>query len=115
MALACDLPEDQVYHLLYELKSRGVLAEAEVRPQDPLLLVMAESSLIRRLLLVALERQRYRVVLASDLEGARRILEQNRVGGGVARGGQPRGEGARAAGPASGPLSSPLGHRRASP
>jgi CheY-like chemotaxis protein len=81
VALACDLPEDQVYHLLYELKSRGVLAEAEVRPQDPLLLVMAESSLIRRLLLVALERQRYRVVLASDLEGARRILEQNRVGG----------------------------------
>ncbi|WP_300967847.1 response regulator, partial [Meiothermus sp.] len=81
VALACDLPEEQVYHLLHELKSRGILTEAEVRPQDPLILVMADSSLIRRLLLVALERQRYRVALASDLEGARRILEGHQVGG----------------------------------
>lgn len=81
VALACDLPEEQVYHLLYELKSRGILAEAEVRPQDPLLLVLADSDLIRRLLLISLERQRYRVMLPPDLEAARRILEHNRVQG----------------------------------
>jgi len=81
VALACDLPEEQVYHLLFELKSRGILTEAEVRPQDPLLLVLADSNLIRRLLLVTLERHRYRVMLPPDLEGARRILEHNQVQG----------------------------------
>lgn len=81
VALACDLPEEQVYHLLYELKSRGILAEAEVRPQDPLLVVLADSDLIRRLLLVTLERHRYRVMLPPDLETAKRILEHNRVQG----------------------------------
>lgn len=81
VALACDLPEEQVYHLLYELKSRGILAESEVRPQDPLLVVLTDSNLIRRLLLVTLERHRYRVMLAPDLESARRILEQNQAQG----------------------------------
>jgi hypothetical protein len=81
VALACDLPEEQVYHLLYELKSRGILAEAEVRPHDPLLLILADSSLMQRLLLVTLERHRYQVALPPNLEGARRILERNRVQG----------------------------------
>jgi hypothetical protein len=81
VALECDLPEEQVYHLLYELKSRGLLMEADVRPQDPLLLVLSESNLIRRLLLVTLERHRYRVMLPPDLESAKRILEHHRVQG----------------------------------
>jgi len=81
IALECDLPEEQVYHLLYELTSRGLLAEADIRPEDPLLLVMAESSLIRRLLLVSLERARYRVLLPQDLETALRMLELHRPQG----------------------------------
>ena len=81
VALACDLPKEQVYHLLYELKSRGILAEAEVRPHDPLLLILADSRLVQRLLLVTLERHRYQVTLPPNLEGARRILEHNRVHG----------------------------------
>ncbi|RDI96556.1 DUF4388 domain-containing protein [Meiothermus sp. QL-1] len=81
VALACDLPEEQVYHLLFELESRGILARAEVCPQDPLLLVLADSDLIRRLLLVALERHRYRVLLPYDLESALRMLAQHRVSG----------------------------------
>lgn len=81
IALECDLPEEQVYHLLYELTSRGLLTEAEVRPEDPLVLVLAESSLTRRLLLVALERARYRVLLAQDLETAKRMLENHRPAG----------------------------------
>lgn len=86
VALACDLPEEQVYHLLYELKSRGILSEAEVRPQDPLLLVLADSNLVRRLLLVTLERHRYRVMLPPDLDSARRILEHNQVQGALLEG-----------------------------
>jgi hypothetical protein len=81
VALECDLPEEQVYHLLYELNSRGLLMEADVRPQDPLLMVLSDSNLIRRLLLVTLERYRYRVMLPPDLESAKRTLEHNRVQG----------------------------------
>ncbi|GIW26134.1 response regulator [Meiothermus sp.] len=81
VALECDLPEEQVYHLLYELKSRGILAEADVRPHDPLLMVLSDSNLIRRLLLVTLERHRYRVMLSPDLESAKRILAHHRLDG----------------------------------
>lgn len=75
IALECDLPEEQVYHVLYELTSRGLLREAEIRPQDPLILVFSDSMLVRRLLLVTLERARYRVLLPQDLESAKRMIE----------------------------------------
>lgn len=75
IALECDLPEEQVYHVLYELTSRGLLSEAEIRPQDPLILVLSDSMLVRRLLLVTLERARYRVLLPQDLSSAKRMLE----------------------------------------
>lgn len=78
IALESDLPETQVYHLLYELQSRGLLGEAEIRPTDPLILVVAESSLVRRLLLVTLERSRYRVVMPHDPDSARRMLEHHK-------------------------------------
>ncbi len=81
IALECDLPEEQVYHLLYELKSWGILAEAEVRPQDPLLMVLSDSHLVRRLLLVTLERHRYRVMLPPDLKSAQRILDHQPLQG----------------------------------
>ncbi len=81
VALECDLPEEQVYHLLYELKSRGLLMEAEVHPQDPVLLVLCESGVTKRLLLITLERYRYRVMLPPDLEAARSILKHHRVQG----------------------------------
>ncbi len=77
LALECDLPEDQVYHLLFELVSRGLLRESEIRPQDPLILVLAESMLVRRLLLVSLERARYRVILPPDLETAKRMIARH--------------------------------------
>lgn len=75
IALECDLPEEQVYHVLFELTSRGLLSEAEVRPQDPLVLVLSDSMLVRRLLLVTLERARYRVLLPQDLDSAKRMIE----------------------------------------
>lgn len=81
LALECDLPEDQVYHLLFELVSRGLLRESEIRPQDPLILVVAESMLVRRLLLVSLERSRYRVLLPQDTESAKRMIVRHRPQG----------------------------------
>ncbi|MCV4784809.1 hypothetical protein OFM36_35805, partial [Escherichia coli] len=53
----------------------GLLREAEIRPQDPLILVFSDSMLVRRLLLVTLERARYRVLLPQDLESAKRMIE----------------------------------------
>jgi CheY-like chemotaxis protein len=78
IALESDLPESQVYHILHELKSRGIVEEAPIRPDDPLILVVAESVLVRRLLLLILEQARYRVLLPSSPEGAQRILQRHR-------------------------------------
>lgn len=81
IALECDLPEDQVYHLLFELISRGLLTESEIRPHDPLILVLAESMLVRRLLLISLERARYRVLLPHDIDSTKRMLSHHRPQG----------------------------------
>ncbi|MDX2004227.1 MAG: DUF4388 domain-containing protein [Meiothermus sp.] len=86
IALECEMPEEHVYHLLYELVSRGLLRESEIRPQDPCLLVIAESELNRRLLLVALERARYQVLLPQDLPSARRLILQHRPKGAILEG-----------------------------
>lgn len=75
IALLVGLPEEEVYHLLFELKARGVLRPAQATPEDPLVLILAESALIRRLLLYLLEAHGYRVLLARDLEGALRLLK----------------------------------------
>ncbi|HEU4740947.1 MAG TPA: response regulator [Meiothermus sp.] len=86
IALESDLPEDQVYHLLFELKSRGLVEETSIRPSDPLILVLAESSLIRRLLLVTLERSRYRVLMPHDLESAKRMMAKHKPQGIILQG-----------------------------
>lgn len=86
IALESDLPEEQVYHLLFELKSRGLVEETPIRPSDPLILVLAESSLIRRLLLVTLERSRYRVLMPHDLESAKRMMAKHKPQGIVLQG-----------------------------
>lgn len=76
VALLSGLPEEEVYHILFELKSRGLVAESPLKPEDPLVLLWAESSLVRRLLLYTLEGHRYRVLLAKDKESARRLLKE---------------------------------------
>lgn len=52
------------------------MAESPLKPEDPLVLLWAESSLVRRLLLYILEVHRYRVLLAKDKESARRLLKE---------------------------------------
>jgi CheY-like chemotaxis protein len=81
IAIESGWPEEQVYHLLYELQSRQILKEAEVQPDDPLILVLSDSSVTRRLLFVTLERNRYRVMLPPDFESTKRILEHTKPQG----------------------------------
>ncbi len=75
IALLAGLPEGEVYHILYELKARGLLRPAQNPPETPLVLILAESPLVRRLLLYLLEAQGFRTALARDLEGALRLLK----------------------------------------
>ncbi|WP_293172704.1 DUF4388 domain-containing protein [Oceanithermus sp.] len=78
LAVEAGLPEEHAFHLLYELKSRGLLRPATVAPEDPLVLVWAESSLVRRLLFVLLERERFRTLIAPNAERMRRMMERKR-------------------------------------
>ncbi len=78
LAVEAGLPEEHAFHLLYELKSRGLLRPATVAPEDPLVLIWAESSLVRRLLFVLLERERFRTLIAPNAEMALRMIKRKR-------------------------------------
>ncbi|MCS6868353.1 DUF4388 domain-containing protein [Thermus sp.] len=76
VALLSGLPEEEVYHLLHELKSRGLVRPSTLLLEDPLVMVLAESGVVRRLLLYLLEAHRFRVQLPRDLEMALRLLQE---------------------------------------
>ncbi|TBH21353.1 DUF4388 domain-containing protein [Thermus thermamylovorans] len=80
VALLSGLPEEEVYHLLHELKGRGLVRPSTLLLEDPLVLVLAESGVVRRLLLYLLEAHRFRVLLARDLEMALRLLKERPKG-----------------------------------
>ncbi len=80
VALLSGLPEEEVYHLLHELKSRGLVRPSTLLAEDPLILVLAESGVVRRLLLYLLEAHRFRVLLPRDLEGLLRLLKERPKG-----------------------------------
>ncbi|SDF13851.1 protein of unknown function [Thermus arciformis] len=80
VALLSGLPEEEVYHLLHEMKARGLLRPSTLLPEDPLVAVLAESGVVRRLLLYLLEAHRFRVLLAKDLEGLLRLLKERPKG-----------------------------------
>jgi len=80
VALLSGLPEEEVYHLLFELKSRGLIRPSTFLLEDPLVLVLAESGVVRRLLLYLLEAHRFRVLLARDVEMALRLLKERPKG-----------------------------------
>lgn len=80
VALLSGLPEEEVYHLLHELKGRGLVRPSTLLAEDPLVVVLAESGVVRRLLLYLLEAHRFRVLLAKDLEGLLRLLKERPKG-----------------------------------
>lgn len=80
VALMSGLPEEEVYHLLHELKGRGLVRPSTLLAEDPLVVILAESGVVRRLLLYLLEAHRYRVLLARDLEGLLRLLKERPKG-----------------------------------
>lgn len=74
IAAELDIPEGETYRRLYLLLEEGLLREATVHPEDPWVLIISESQTIRRLATLTLTRERYRVMIAPDLERARELL-----------------------------------------
>jgi CheY-like chemotaxis protein len=78
IAAELNTPEGETYHQLYLLLEGKLLRHADVRPEDPWVLIVSESNTTRRLTTLTLTRERYRVMHATDLENAKNLLEQHR-------------------------------------
>lgn len=78
IAAEIHIPEGETYHQLFTLQEQGLLRPAEVRPEDPWVLLVTESQTTRRLTTLALTRERYRVMLADSVDRARELLLERR-------------------------------------
>jgi CheY-like chemotaxis protein len=78
IAAEIHIPEGETYHQLFVLQEQGLLRLAEVRPEDPWVLIVTESQTTRRLVTLTLTRERYRVMLADTLDKARDLLQERR-------------------------------------
>jgi CheY-like chemotaxis protein len=78
IAAELDIPEGETYRRLFLLLERNLLRRADVRPEDPWVLIVTESHTTRRLNTMTLTRERYRVMHADTLEKAKELLEERR-------------------------------------
>ena len=78
IAAELDIPEGETYRRLFLLLERHLLRRADVRPEDPWVLIVTESHTTRRLNTMTLTRERYRVMHADTLERAKELLEERR-------------------------------------
>lgn len=78
IAAELDIPEGETYRQLFMLFEAGLLREAAVRPEDPWVLIVTPSVSTRRLVTMALTRERYRIMTANNLERARELLAAHR-------------------------------------
>ncbi len=78
IAAELDIPEGETYRQLFKLFESGLLREAAVRSEDPWVLIVTPSVSTRRLVTMALTRERYRVMTANNLERACELLAAQR-------------------------------------
>ncbi len=78
IAAEIHIPEGETYHQLFVLQEQGLLRLADVRPEDPWVLIVTESQTTRRLTTLMLTRERYRVMLADTIDKARDLLLERR-------------------------------------
>ncbi len=78
IAAELDIPEGETYRRLFLLLERQLLRYADVRPEDPWVLIITESHTSRRLNTMTLTRERYRVMHTSSLEKAKELLSERR-------------------------------------
>ncbi|MFN3266576.1 MAG: DUF4388 domain-containing protein [Deinococcales bacterium] len=78
IAAELNIPEGETYHQLFLMLEQQLLRHAEVRAEDPWVLIVSTSQTTRRLCTLTLTRERYRVMHASSLESAKNLLETRR-------------------------------------
>lgn len=66
IAAELDLPERAVYRILYELQQSGIIRPLPFQLEEPLVLVVSQSSALQRLMCLALQRARLRTDIAHD-------------------------------------------------
>ena len=76
IAAELDLPERQVYLILFELESKGVIRPAPFVPDTPVVLFVSPSSALQRLVRLSLQRARLEVLLADDPAGGLEALRR---------------------------------------
>ena len=76
IAAELDLPERQVYLILFQLEAKGVIRPAPFSPETPLVLFVSPSSALQRLVRLSLQRARLEVILADDTAGGLEALRR---------------------------------------
>ena len=67
LAAEVDLPEGQVYHLLYELEQSGVIVPSSYRLDEAVVLILSMSHSLQRLIHLSLQRAGLRAYIAADV------------------------------------------------
>lgn len=70
IAAELDLPEREVYRILLDLEECGAIRRSPFQIHEPLVLVVAASSALLRIMRLALKRARLRPILAHDFDAA---------------------------------------------
>ncbi len=78
IAAELNTPEGDTYHQLHLMLEAQMVRHAEVRPDDPWVMIVSNSQTTRRLCTLTLTRERYRVMHATTLEAAKQLLASRR-------------------------------------
>jgi len=77
IAAELDLAERHVYRLLFELLELEVIEEVPYSIEEPLILIISQSSALQRLIRLALQRARLRAHVVVDLENSMSYIRDN--------------------------------------
>ena len=77
IAAELDLSEKQVFHILYVLEETGVIVPSRFPVEEPLILIVSESSAFQRLIRLSLHRAGLKATIVDKPEDALDFLEEN--------------------------------------
>lgn len=78
IAAEMDMPEEQVYRILYLLEEQGILSKSSFQANEPFILLVSKSQFLQRLIHLALRRIAVTPLIASTDENAVMLAEQER-------------------------------------
>lgn len=78
IAVETDLPEREVYNILYHLQQQGIITPTPYQIDDPLVLIVSASSAMQRLMRLALQRARLQVEISHNHPDALKAIHELR-------------------------------------